>query len=311
VSVDGYLRACRRVCRICIQACLLSLVLPLTAAALEPMSESGMDAVHAQAGIAIGADNVGVYNAISEFSWEDTTGTDSKIVFVNSESVVLMDTDHPLIIKTLQSVNDIPLVGIELLSPDNTPAFRKFLQSNVETFSFVGADLGSLHLSFRRDGADIGFMEEFALYAAPLEPFNLDGYTGDGIAFQFEHRTGINEFLWDYNKEEADEFYLRGIQLFGAFDGAGDPEGRFLVGNLSPYNDDSDIDPATLQVLSDAEGGFVRLNLPMEGSARIDEIGMYTHDDATGDYVAPVGDGFGPMIIDDMQVHHFQLDFRP
>jgi len=314
----------RRIVGICflISAFFISVLIPFSSAALEPMSAADMDAVQAQSGIAVSLDNIGIYNSITSFSYEDTTGTDSKIVFANTESLLRLDTDHPLTIRTLQNVDGMPLVAFELLSPDgDEPALIAYLEMNTETLEFVGADLGSLHLNFRPPSVDLmGFMEEFALYAAPfgaldaLHSYNFDPalFDGDGgIGFQFETRSGIDEILWNYNRDEDNEFYLRGIQMFGGFDGEGAPEGRFLVGNLAPYDNDSDIGPAAFQVLSDVDGGFVRFTLPMEGSARIDEIGMYTLDSGTGDYVAPAGDGFGPMIIDDMQVHHFQLDFRP
>jgi len=298
----------------------LVVALPQPAAALEPMSEASMDGVQAQSGIAVGLSNVGIYNATEQFYYEDTTDTGSKIVFANSTAIVRLDPDHPvypLIIRTFKNIDGMPLVGFEWYGEDDNPALRVYLEMNTENIAFSGEDLGSLHIaSPYPDGNRLGLMEEFALYAAPfnaldnLENFNPDLHEGDGgIGFQLETRTGLEEFRWDYNKQEDDEFYLRGLQMAGEFAETG-PEGHFRIGYLAPYANDSEIGPATFQVLSDEESGFVRLNLPMEGSVRVDEIGMYTIDD-NDNYVAPEGDGFGPMIIDDMQVHHFQLDFRP
>lgn len=312
-------------CRgIYLKACLLlvALMVPMSVAALEPMSESGMDSVHAQSGIALGLDNVGIYNARSGFSYEDTTVEGNTVVFETLKSLTHLETEHPFLIRILESQDGIPLVAFELLSPvEGDPALMASLYVDMEGVEFAGNSVGNLYFTGDPPTAELmGFMEEFALYLAPfntldaLDNFDPAVYIGDGgIGLQLDLRTGIKDFLWDYSLDETvdDEFYLRGIQMAGNFDDVtGDPVGRFRIGNLDTYDKVSNLGPATFQVLSDAEGGYVRFNLPMEGSARIDEIGMYTLDEGTGNYVAPDGDGFGPMIIDDMQVHHFQLDFR-
>jgi len=296
-------------------------LLALSAMALEPMGEAEMDSVQAQSGIAIGLDNIQVYRH-SGWAYEATSGDpNKKIEFFDSASYLILNTRNPITFRVMQNPQ-----GVAMMELTGQPSI--WMDQNINAFSFAGADMGSLHTSLRPPTEErMGFMEEFLLYVAPHGVFFVD--EGDGIAFQLELRSDLEELLWDYNKDEDDAFWLRGVQMAGTFDEDGsNPEGRFMIGNLNAYENDSDIGPATFQVVPDTEApegyAMLRFNLPMEGSFRIDEIGMYTEADQ-GPQAAPdwesglqaedneieySPDDFGPMIIDNMEVHHLQIDFR-
>ena len=285
-------------------------LLALSAMALEPMGEAEMDSVQAQSGIAIGLDNIQVYRQ-SGWAYEATSGGDNadankKIEFFDSASYLILNTRNPITFRVIQNPDGHAMMEL-------TGQSSIWMEQNINAFSFAGEDMGSLHMSLRPPTEDrMGFMEEFLLYVAPHGVFFVD--EGDGIAFQLELRSDLEELLWDYNKDEDDAFWLRGVQLADTFDEEGNPgDGRFMIGNLDAYDNGSAIDPATFQVVPDTEApegegyAMLRLNLPMEGSARIDEIGIYTDPDDDGTFAQ---DDFGPMVIDNMKVHHLQIDFR-
>ena len=301
-------------------------LLPALSNALEPMDDFAMDNVRAQSGIAIGLDNIQVYSHRG-WAYEATSGgANKKISFENTSSYMILNTRNPLTFRVMQNPD-----GVAMLELTGQPSV--WMEMNTNDFSFAGEDMGSLHLSLRPpDGDLMGFMEEFLLYVAPLG--TQDGFTSDGIAFQLETRSGIEEFRWDYNKVDADEFRLGGVYMAGAF-GAGteladpslwDPTGRFRIGNLNAYENDSPLGPATFQVVPDPDAppgyAILRLNMPMEGSFRIGEVGMYTIDDQgpqpppgwpdepADNPVEFVADDFGPMTIDGMTIHHLQVDFK-
>ncbi|RJP37495.1 MAG: hypothetical protein C4548_14270 [Desulfobacteraceae bacterium] len=297
------------VCLICFMPVLLS------AASLEPMSDAAMDGIVGQYGIAVGLDNVQIYSH-GGWAYEATDGDGSrKIEFNDTASYLILDTNHPLAVQVFQNPDGVSMLGIIALSPDDDPALEVFLLINTEDLVFCDEAMGSLHLRGLPRGPDnpVGFMEEFALLLAPRGAQGV--FEGDGMAFQLEFKSGIDELSWDYNKSADDQLRFGGVYMVGQFDDVDytnpanwDPQGRFAVGNLNPNGDGSDITAATFHVAQDTEGAFVRLNLPMQGSIRMEEIEMYTDADNLGIY-SPAD--FGPIIIDGMTAHHFQVDFRP
>lgn len=277
------------------------------AKAMEPMGEAEMDNVRAQSGIALGIENVQIYSQ-DGWGYRDTSGDATRTIeFFDAASYMFVDTRNPLTLRVMQNPD-----GKAMLEITGQPSI--WMQEHINAFSFIDRDLGSLHTNLRppdEEEGHMGFMEEFLFYVAPHGVFVVDG--GDGIAYQLELRSRVEEFLWDYNQEDDDAFWLRGVRMADTFDAEDNPVGRFMIGNLDAYENDSDIGPATFQVVPDTEApegegyAMLRLNLPMEGSARIDEIGIYTDPDDDGTFAQ---DDFGPMVIDNMKVHHLQIDFR-
>lgn len=307
-------------------ACLICFWPAASVLALEPMDEAAMDSVQAQSGIAIGIDNVQVYN-YSGWGYEATSGDGNKrIEFGNTASYLILNSRNPLTFRVMQNPD-----GVAMMELTGQPSV--WLEMNTNDFSFVDQDMGSLHLSLRPpEVGRMGFMEEFLLYVAPLG--TQDDFTGDGLAFQLEARSGIEEFRWDYSDTEED-FWFSSAYMAGTFadntellaPANWDPQGHFRIGNLNAY-ESRDMGPATFQIVPDEDDtlneGYarIRLNMPMEGSARVHEIGMNTIDDqgpqpppGWPDQPAPnpiefAADDFGPMIIDGMEIHHLQVDFK-
>jgi len=290
------------------------------AKAMEPMGEAEMDNVRAQSGIALGIENVQIYSQ-DGWGYRDTSGDATRTIeFFDAASYMFVDTRNPLTLRVMQNPD-----GKAMLEITGQPSI--WMQEHINAFSFIDRDLGSLHTNLRppdEEEGHMGFMEEFLFYVAPHGVFVVDG--GDGIAYQLELRSRVEEFLWDYNQEDDDAFWLRGVRMADTFDAEDNPVGRFMIGNLDAYENDSDIGPATFQVLPDGEEGhaMLRFNLPMEGSLRIDEIGMYSlvdegpqdapdwesNEQPEDDAAEYEEDNFGPMMIDNMEVHHLQVDFR-
>lgn len=290
--------------------CLFLLFPALSATAMEPMNEAEMDSVQAQSGIAIALDNIQIYNH-SGWAYEDTSLAANKIEFKDMASYMILDTRNPLTFRVMINPNDVAMMELT-----GQPSI--WMEMNTNDFFFADKDMGSLHLSLRPpDGNRMGFIEEFALYVAPLG--TQADFTGDGIAFQLEARSGLEEFRWDYNQADADEFRLGGVHMAGSFTDTDSidtdpatwaPQGHFRIGNLNAYETTNPLGPGTFQIVqdeTDPDYAFIRMNLPMEGSVRIEEIGMFADPENDGTFVQ---DDFGPMIVDGMRVDHFQMDIR-
>jgi hypothetical protein len=305
--------------------CLLSLLLFFAAgvpanATLEPMDEVEMAGVSAQAGIAVAMDDVLTYTKTDYIAYQDTTGFNNRIALENTSALVEISTRWPLIFRVFETQDGLPIVALEAFSADDGPAWQQNMIIDTESliFQVEGApepfyDLGGLRLKAQLpvDAWDVGFMEEFAVYATPLE--NIAGYAGQGgIGFQLEARTGFDEFIWNYS-EAGGEFRIGGFKMVDFFDNpltddhtdpaTWAPEGRFVIGSLDVRDQGDTIRPATFQVVEDAGGGVLRMNLPMQGSIRIEEVGMT---DLSNNKM-----GFGPIIIDGLDVHRLQVDFLP
>lgn len=213
---------------------------------------------------------------------------------------------------------------LDLIEKNGYAAWEMDVAIDVDDFSFREWDdsegcygdsqsMGSLHLSGLA-------LQEFAIYVTPisaLEHVYGTDLRGSGIAFHFETRAKLDEFRWEYNDLD-DELRFAGTYFVGGFDeygmdGTGDvyedpatwrPAQRFKIGNLNPRDREAaGFDPAiaTFGVVTDpadANRGYIQMQLPMQGSIRMEEVTF-------GDK------NFGPNIIDNLHVHHLQVDFIP
>jgi len=260
---------------------------------MEPMDEAEMEKVHGRSGIAMALNNATVYTERDEFSYQDTSNASNRIRFADSTSFSRLNSLAPLTLQILENEHELILVALEALAGDGDSAWDMDLSHNATDFDFAGKDLGSMHL----EGVS---SEEFALYTTPSEA--LDGVDRSGIALQLETRTEVQEFLWSYQSGDSntDAFRLGGIHLAGSFDN-GEPQGLFSIGELDPYDESGvELDPAMIQVQQNDEGqAFVRMNLPMQGSLRVQDVEVGSQDN------------LGPIRVEGMDVHHLQLDFKP
>lgn len=273
---------------VCLWFCLS---LPTGIAAMTPADDADLDGVRAQSGLAIAAADVEIYSEKSYWAYADTTPDGSRIAFEDAAAFYRVAFSEPVFLRVFQNRKDLPIVGVEALANYREKALDIDMAASIDTFTFKDADFGSLYLS------GVG-PETAAFYATPLGAH--DGYPGNsGIGFQAETRSVLDEFEWTYNQEE-ERFFLGGLQLAGSFDADNIPQGRFSIGDIDARDEhDGALAPASFQVLEDAEGrGFVRMNLPMEGSIRVDDVEMGGH-------------SLGPIMIEDMSVHHLEVDFVP
>ena len=272
--------------------CLVCLLLAFPAAALERMDDSDLDEVKAQSGIAIALSDVRIYKHKSDIAYRDTERHGNSMVFENivfsngNQGPMRFNTPQPVTLRMLSN-SERPIVAIE------APHWQQEVAIDVHNFVFCEQSLGSLHLS--------GFSpSEFALYASPLN--NIRG----GIGFQLEAKAQVDELRWQYNRSsgEGDAAYIRGFHMAGSFVHEGDvPEDpstwqaqdRFAIGDLNPYGE-SQFLPAEFSMGGNPGRAYIELRMPMEGSVRMEEIRMGSHD-------------MGPIIIDGMRVHELTVEF--
>ncbi len=271
------------------------LSLPLTSNALEPMDDAEMDGVHAQSGIVLGLSDAEIYTHKGYETYQDTTSSGTMIEFEDTSSFHRFNTPEGIFLRVFQNDSGLPLVALEALSDIYDDAWVQDMALYTGAITFDGENLGALEVKGMGP-------KEFALYMTPAGVIdNLPA--NSGVTFQLEARASMDEFRWDYrgNGSEDGQFLLGGGEVAGSFDEQGNPDGRFIIGNLDPRDENAGaLAPAMFRVMQDDDGrGFVRMNLPMEGSIRIDDIEMGEHD------------VYGPLHVDGMEIHHLQMDFAP
>jgi hypothetical protein len=159
-------------------------------------------------------------------------------------------------------------------------------QSSPRTFSadlsFCGQPLGSLEVS----------------KIISTENNWLIGAHG-GVSFEYTQNIAISSALYNYNTTHALAF--SGIHFFGTTV-VGVPEdpstwtsypGTFQIGNMTGGN------PATFDIGTDAAGtSAIILGLPMTGSIRMTDVNFG-------------GSDFGPLALDNLNVHRLLIQIHP
>lgn len=271
---------------------LIYLLLPWGASAMEPLNEEEMDSVQGQSGIAMATSNATLYSEKRDWAYQDTSEDEEKMEYSDIVSFFQMHSLEPFTLQVFENEQEMILLALEALAEEQEAAWDMDLSFDATGYVFAGHDLGSMHLE------SMG-LEEFALYTTPSEA--LEGVDRSGVALQLDARASLDEFRWAYQNGEDNEeaLLLGGVHLAHSFDN-GDPQGLFSIGELDPYNENGDMDPAMFQVRQDEEERvFVRMDLPMEGSLRVEDVEMGQEDN------------LGPIHLEGMDVHHFQMDFKP
>ena len=279
--------------RISLTFFLFCLLLPLSAAALEPADDADLDSIKARSGIAIAVSDVELYGQKTYRAMADTTTDESRIALEDTAFYYRFNALEPVYLRVFQNQHGFAMAGLEALAENDGAAWAQEMVVESEALVLDDHDLGSLHL------ADLS-PEAFAVYTAPLGD-NSD-YSGEsGVAFQYETRTKMEEFRWQYNESGNDGvFSLGNAYAAREFDDAGNPKGLFAVGSMDPRNENGgEFEPATFRAHQDDQGRpFMRMNMPMEGSIRIEEVEMGGHE-------------IGPVRLEDMEIHHLEVDFIP
>lgn len=271
---------------------LIFCLLPLEVMGLEPMDEAEMDRVQGQSGIAMTMSDLNIYNENDYLAYEDTSAAGNRIEFADTASFYAYQSLAPTYLQVYTNQQDLVLVGLEVLAEDGQAMdMGTFFQA--ENYTFSNQHLGSMDIE------DLS-LQEFALYLTPAEA--LDNVQGSGMAMQMEARSSLQEFRWNYQSGDGNDqaLVLGQATVAQSFDQEGQPQGRFQIGELDARDENSgEINPALFQVRQDEnDQAFVRMNLPMQGSLRVEDVQMGDHD-------------LGPIRVEGMQIHHLQMDFVP
>ncbi|SCY10283.1 hypothetical protein SAMN05216233_10414 [Desulfoluna spongiiphila] len=285
------------------------LALPCVASGMEALSEHQMKGTTAQAGISIAMDDVTFYHHVDAFRLTDPDDPSGYMEFQDIESLTTIDVGT----SDVNGDNTIGCITLDLftVSDATSPINGKPL------LYLVGADIdynkdltiGAINVC----GTDIG-SAAVDNYAMPSFHLYL-GAHDCGVDLEFGARITMDQF--SYGTSPDDTLTLSGITLAGSFtdnpaDTPSDPStwqagGEFVLGDIASGNPLT-IDVATDTTASwadDADGnpipnprlgsGFIAINMPMEGSLRIENMGFGTND-------------FGALALDNIQAHKLYIE---
>lgn len=265
---------------------------------LQPLDNDALAAVSGAGGLSIAIDDVSVFIHTDSFSYVDSdtgnaltledltiTNGDLRPAFfaagdrdVNGDGLIT-----PLTID-VGTIDDpaSPAYGQTLVVLEALDWFQE-VALHAETLRFCGADLGML---------DVGVIHRPSFY------WMLGPHEGTGIDWEYGTRLSIDTLRLTYN-ELNNSLAANGIH-FGLHDD-GDPAdpGTWQMTGLFQIGAMAEGQPATFDVGQGEDGMVaVTMNLPMRGSLRVESLQWG-------------GTDFGPMAIDDIQVHRLTVRFVP
>ena len=263
-------------------------------ASLKRMKSRELDAVRAQAGINIGLSNATFYDEFDKFTIHDSdtnvNSTDS-LVF---EDMIIGDgqgwgysfsTNSPLEINMIEY--DPTWGGTYIALKIACTDWEQNINYSIDNIKFCNKDLGSL---------DIGqiSMPSFELQIAP--PFDEES----GIYFKHARELKIENIKYNYNNAD-DELLFKNLHMAQSFDGdPKDPDswsaqGKFQTGAMDGEGMSSF---AKFNIVEENDLQKLKLNLPMEGSLRIENIKTPDQD-------------MGPIVLDGIKVHKMETKMVP
>ena len=284
-----------------IMTAVLLLLSSLAQAELKKLDDQEMSGINAQAGISIAVNNATFYQQYSSISYH-ATDTNNSVALKNlqvsngtggsarfNSGGVDVNGDgikSPVSIDVFTNPGGHAMVG--LMVPD----WEQDLFYNVKDFEFCGKNLGKLEIG------DIK-IPSYYFYTGP--------HAGAGFDIQFTLRMNVDNFKYIYNDAD-DNFNLQEIYLANDFTENADddptdpstwePQGNFDLGDMN-VDGSSTYDPMTIDVVNpDNDVAQVKMNMPMQGSIRIENVHFGSED-------------FGPVAIDGLKVHKMDVRFKP
>ena len=259
-------------------------------AEMMPLGDDELGEVAAAAGVNIGILNVTFDAEVGGVKYTDTD-TGNSVEFNNLKvhdwagNPVYFDSGLTPILLDLLTVDDAESLidGRSVFTWENND-WTQLLTFEVENFVFCDQDLGSLEIG----NIDMPNSHFYSMHATD----------GNGIGYQYGLEMEIEEIKWTYNTAPTSLIWT-GIHFAQSATGnpTDDPTdptswvftGKFVVGPQFFNND-----PAEFHVLSVGPSTHEILDLPMDGSVRIEDLDF-------------AGQGFGPMAIDGITVHRLQI----
>lgn len=265
---------------------------------LQPLDNTELAAVSGTGGLSIALDDVSVYAYTDAFSYIDSdTGNALTLEGLTLTNGGLRPATFAAGDRDVNGDGLVTPLTLDVggISDPDSPVFGKAVAViealdwyqeaalHAETLRFCGQDLGTL---------DIGVIHRPSFY------WRVSAHAGSGIDWEYGTRLSIDTFKLTYN-DLNDSLAANGLHL-GLHDD-GDPAdpatwqmaGLFQIGAMAEGN------PATFDVGQAGDGlAAITMNLPMQGSLRVASLQWG-------------GTDFGPMAIDDIQVHRLTVRFIP
>jgi len=285
------------------------LALPSVTSGLEALSAVQMKGTTAQAGISIAMDDVAFYHHVDAFRLTDPDDPTGYMEFQDIESLSILDVGT----SDVDGDNTIGCITLDLftVSDATSPINEKPLLYLVGSDIDYNKDLtiGAIHVC----GTDIG-SAAVDNYAMPSFHLYL-GAHDCGVDLEFGARITMDQLSYGTNAD--DTLSLSGITLAGSFtenpaDNPSAPStwqagGEFVLGDIDSGN------PLTIDVATDTTAswandpdgnpipnprlgsGFIAINMPMEGSVRIENMAFGAND-------------FGALALDNIKAHKLYIE---
>lgn len=266
------------------------LALPLCAFGLEPLSERQMKGTTAQAGIDIAMGDVALYQSVDAFRLCDTTepfDPDAYIEFQNIESFTTLEVG----VSDVNNDGNIGFLTLDMGTDTDGKPWLYLTGSDLDLRKNVSIG----NISFRGNSIGSAAIDTFSM---PSFHFTL-GAHGSGVDMEFGAQVTIDQLTYrdtTHVTNEPDTLAFTGITFAGSFTKENPADdltdtttwqatGEFTLGDIASGN------PMTLDVAADdneyltilgTDGqpipnprygtGFIALNVPMEGSVRVEHM---------------------------------------
>ena len=236
--------------------------------ALESLSPDQMKQTVGRAGIDIAISNAAteIYNEHITLSSPDLEPSTHYMRFNGVHSLTTLNTG--LADQSGDGLLNHLSLDVGLYAPTNqvmlfakSPDLSIVTDLTVDSIDWCGTNIGGLTV-------DNLVLSSFHLIAG--------SHNGTGIDFELGKRTRVESLVWQYGENidpasaDDDNLSLRlsGICFAESFDAGNNfaADGEFKIGNLASGK------PATVDVTSDGDRAYVAVNLPMQGSFRIDNV---------------------------------------
>ena len=276
----------------------IAILLPVTAWAMTPVTDSELSEVTGQAGVTVYMD-MPIKYTFDSFKFSDTDNDPLNWIEFNNITItsrLYTPPGSPITfdVATGTNIDNTERTFVNLvLSQDASPQTW-----NIENFVFVNQDIGSLQFEnmYTADPTILRFSSHLAAGTS-------------GIEFEYLNSWVVQNISYNYNTSGGN-LQLSGIHFAeSASSTADDPSnpstwqftGSFRVGDLFGGNIPVDStnasvpNPATYDVGTTSDGyTSIYLNLPMKGTIRVADVQLG-------------GQDFGPVAIDGIVAHHLYV----
>lgn len=259
---------------------------------LEALSPEQMRQTVARSGVDIAIGNVETESYHENFSLYNTTpGYTDQYMSLNGIRIMSTLNTGPGDVNDDGSINhlslDVGLYSNRAMLFAQCPDLHLTTDITVDTVDFYGTNIGGI-------AVDNYEMTSFHLSLGP--------HGGSGLDFEMGKRVTIASASYNYNPTSA--LALSGIIIAGEIEGAPETpglwlsKGEFLIGKLeknNPATVDFFLDPTTDPTHPRYNAGYIAMNLPMEGSFRVENIQFGSQN-------------FGAFAVDGLEVERLYIE---